>query len=257
VNTERPPFDDVRVRQALSMSIDRDMLSDRVLRLGEVPAYSTVTPFVEGYIPAHPPWFDLSFAQRQDRARTLLADAGFGPDNPLHFTYRYRESIKNRRAAIAVANMWRNIGVDVDLVNTEVAIHYDDLQSGNFEVGDAGWCPFVVKPEELLGLAHSDVAEFNYANYHGEAFEALYNEALTIADLDRRNALLSEAEVLLLADMPVIPTYYYVNKNLVGPHVQGWVDNPSNAHLTRWLSIDESLRPEQESFWDRITGLFS
>lgn len=257
LNTERPPFDDARVRQALSMSIDRDMLVERVLRLGEIPAYSIVTPFAAGYTAPEPDWLALSFSERQDRARALLAEAGFSPDQPLQFTYRYRESIKNRRAAIAVANMWEEIGADVNLVNTEVAVHYDDMQAGNFEVGDAGWCAFVTKAEELLSLSHSDLGSYNYANYGSAEFEALYDEALTVADLERRNALLNQAETILIDDMPLIPTYYYADKNLVGRQVQGWVDNPNNTHLTRWLSVDESLRPEQVSFVDRIMGLFN
>jgi len=257
LNTEHPPFDDVRVRQALTMTIDREMLSERVLRLGEQPAYSIVTPFAANYPAPTLDWTALSIPERQARARALLTDAGFGPDNPLHFTYRYRESIKNRRAAIAIANMWADIGVEVDLVNTEVAIHYDDLQAGNFDVADAGWCAFVIKPEELLSLSHSDLGSYNYANYRNENFEALYDEALTVADLTHRNALLAQAEAILQADAPLIPTYYYVDKNLVGTQVQGWVDNPLNTHLTRWLSIDETQRLEQESFGDRVMRWFN
>jgi len=257
LNTQVSPFDDARVRRALSMSINREMLTNRVLRLGEPPAYSTVTPFAEGYTAARPDWFALSHEERLDRARALLAEVGYSDSSPLRFTYRYREGIKNRRAAIAIVDMWQDIGAQVDLVNTEVAVHYDDLQSGNFQLGDAGWCPFVTKPDELLGLAHSDYAEFNYAQYYNEEYEALYNDALSFADISRRNALLTQAEAILVRDMPVIPTYYYVNKNLVGPQVRGWVDNPRNTHLSRWLSIDESLRPEQTSFTDRIMRLFN
>ncbi len=256
-NTEVPPFDDVRVRQALAMTIDREALAEQILSLGETPAYSIVTPHAPGYPAPAPEWAALNGEERVERARALLADAGFSETNRLSFVYRYREGIKNRRAALAVANMWTEIGVDADLVNTEPAIHYDDLRAGRFEVGDAGWCPLLADPAEILLLVHSDFAELNSPNYYNPEYDAPYNEALVTVDAARRNELMAASEVILLRDMPLIPTYYYVNKNLVGPHVQGWVDNPQNAHRTRWLSIDESLRPQQESFTDRVMRWFN
>ncbi len=257
MNNETPPFDDVRVRQALSMSINREMLAGLVLGLGETPAYSIVTPHAPGYPAPAPEWISLSFEDRQARARALLADAGFGPDHPLDFVYRYRESIKNRRAAIAVAGMWSEIGADVDLINTEVAVHYDDLRAGNYEVADAGWCPLLADPAEILLLVHSDFVELNTPNYFNPEFDARYNEGLITVDPTRRNQLMAEAETIMLRDMPLIPTYYYVNKNLVGSHVLGWVDNPSDAHRTRWLSIDESMRAEQPNVMDQIIRWFN
>ncbi len=257
INTEEPPFDDVRVRQALGMSIDREMIAESVLRIGEEPAYSIVSPLAPGYSVPRPDWAALPFPERQARARDLLAEAGFDAARPLRFTYRYRDSIKNRRAALAVANFWDQIGAEVDLVNTEVAIHYDDLRAGNFVVADAGWSALYPDPAEYLLLVHSDYAELNSPNYYNPEFDAPYNQALLELDLDRRNVLMAEAESIMLRDMPIIPTYYYVDKNLVGPQVQGWVDNTSNVHLTRYLSLDESLRPEQTNFVDQVMRWFN
>jgi len=253
-NIEAAPTSDVRVRQALNMSINREMLSERVLGLGEAPATSVVTPFAPNYQSPEPDWVSLSFPERQDRARALLAEAGYDETNPLRFVYRYRESIKNRRAAIAIANMWEEIGAEVELVNTEVAVHYADIQVGDFQIADAGWCAFVVQAERLLALSHTYIGIFNYSNYYGEEFEAIFDEAVQIADVEARSALLAEAEMILQRDVPIIPTYYYVDKNLVGVHVQGWVNNPGNVHLTRYLSIDEDLRPVQVGFWERVFG---
>jgi len=257
MNTQVPPFDDVRVRQALGMTINREEIAELVLQLGETPAYSIVTPHAPNYPAPSPHWTTLSYEDRVNAARALMEEAGFGPSNPLSFVYRYREGIKNRRASIAIADMWRQIGVDANLVNTEPAIHYDDLRSGDYQVGDAGWCPLLADPAEMLLLVHSDFAELNSPNYFNPEFDTPYRDALLSVDAETRNALMAEAETIMLRDMPLIPTYYYVNKNIVGPHIQGWVANPQNVHRTRWLSIDESLRPEQESFTDRIMRWFN
>ena len=77
------------------------------------------------------------------------------------------------------------------------------------------------------------------------------------ADLAARAEILARAEAITVEEMPLIPTIYSVSSNLVGPHIVGYEDNVVNIHATRWLSIDESRRPEQASFVDQIMRWFN
>ena len=256
-NMELEKFQDVRIRQAMALAIDRDVNATNVLALGQTPAYTLVPPYVPDYPLPVPEYAGWTQEQRWERARELMEEAGYGPDNPLEFIYRYRERIDNRRVAIAVADAWSNIYVNVSLVNTETAVHYADLRAGNFEVADAGWVVSYPDPGQFLLLTNSDYGELNTSGYDNPEFVALYRQAMLTPDRAARGALLAQAEQIMLADAPLIPNFFGVSSNLVGPHVIGWEDNPGDVHRTRWLSIDESLKPSQESFVDQIMRWFN
>jgi oligopeptide transport system substrate-binding protein len=239
-NTKEPPFDDVRVRQALAMAIDRDAITEKVLRTGEVPAYSLVPPNAGTY--GEPPqvdWADLPYQERVEQAKALLGEAGFGPDKPLRFTLRYNTSESHKKVAIAVAAMWKQLGVEAELFNTEVKVHYNDLQEHDFQVARAGWVADYNDPENFLSLLRTTTGPMNYGQYDNPEYDRLMAESDVTTDADARDALMREAETLMLADLPVIPIYHYTSKNLVSPHVQGWVDNAKDRHRTRWLSLAE------------------
>jgi oligopeptide transport system substrate-binding protein len=239
-NTKRPPFDDIRVRKALAMAVERDAITEKILRTGEMPAYNLVPPDTGTY--GEPPqvdWADVPYQERVEQAKALLAEAGFGPDNPLKFTLRYNTSENHKKIAIAIAAMWKQLGVQAELFNTEVKVHYNDLQSHDFQVARAGWVADYNDPENFLTLLRTSTGPMNYGQYSNEEYDRLMAESDAATDSKARNELMREAETLMLADLPLIPIYHYVDKNLVSPKVQGWVDNPSNKHRTRWLSLAE------------------
>jgi len=131
INTSKPPFDNVDVRQALAMAIDREAITDKVLKTGEIPAYSFVPPDAGEYgEPAYVDWKDFSYEDRVAKATELLAAAGFDPENPLSLQLRYNTSENHKKVAIAVAAMWKKIGVQAELFNAEVKVHYNDLRAG-------------------------------------------------------------------------------------------------------------------------------
>jgi len=257
INTLVPPFDDIRIRRALGLAFNRNTVTDQVLRTGQVPAFTLVPPYVDNYPSPSPEYVSWTQEEREAESRRLLAEAGYGEGNPLTFTYRYRESIDNRRVAVAVANMWSEVGVQVNLVNTEPAIHYADMRTGNFQVADGGWIVSYPDPGQFLLLANPDHGELNNSSYSNPRYAELYAEAQATIDRAERGRIFAEAEALMLYEAPLLPSHFGVSRALVGPHVQGWIDNPNNVHRSRWLSIDEALRPEQTSFTDRIMGLFN
>ena len=239
-NTAKPPFDDARVRVALSMVVDRAAITDKVLRTGEVPAYSFVPPGTDNYEggPSYVTWKDTPYAERVAQAKALLAEAGYGPNNPLEVTLRYNTSENHKKIAIAVSSMWKQIGVDTELYNSEVSVHYAEMQAGNFQVARAGWIADYNDPQNFLFLLQQSTGPLNYGNYNNPEFEGLMNQAARTVDLAARARLLAQAEAIVMEEQATLPIYYYVSKNLVAPNVKGWVDNTKDVHRRRWISLD-------------------
>jgi oligopeptide transport system substrate-binding protein len=239
INSRNAPFDRPALRQALAMAIDREAITEKVLRTGELPAYSFVPPGTGNYgEPAYVSWKETPYPERLAQAKQLIAQAGFGPDHPLKLQLRYNTSETHKKVAIAVAAMWKQLGVATELFNSEVKVHYSDLQEGNFQVARAAWIADYNDAQNFLYLMDSSTGVLNYAGYASPDFDRPMAEASRTADLAARADLLRQAEAVAMADMPNIPIYYYVSKDLVAPYVKGWVDNTKDIHRTRWLSIE-------------------
>ncbi len=241
VKSDKAPLSDPRVRRALSMAIDREFLADEIWGSTMVAGYSFVPPGIGNYgEPAFADYKDLSMIDREDQAVALLKEAGFGPDNPLKLEIRYNTSENHKNTALAIADMWQPLGVEVTLLNTDTATHYAHLRDkGDFDVARAGWIGDYSDPQNFLFMVESDNDGFNYANYDNPEFDALMDQAAAEVDLDKRSALLLQAEEVFMRDLPFIPLMYYGSLSLVSDKLAGWDDNIQNAHATRWMSIKE------------------
>lgn len=240
INNQQPPFDDQRVRQALSMAIHRDIIGSDILGTGEIPAYSWVPPGMAGYgEPETVAWKALSYPERFNEAKRLLAEAGYGDDGkPLEVQLRYNTNDNHKRVAVAIASMWKPLGVDVELYNTETKVHYDELSRGVLEVARAGWIADYNDADNFLNLLKSGV-EFNYGRYSNAEYDRLVDEANASADAEQRTALLHAAERIALDDSAAMPIYYYLSENLVSPKVGGFKTNAFDIHRTRWLTLED------------------
>lgn len=237
-NTTKAPFNDARVRRALSLALDRETITDKVLGTGQVPAYALVPPGMANY--GQGPELDFKgkpFAERQAEAKALLAEAGFTAANPLKFQYRYRENLDNRRIAIAVAAMWKEIGVSAELFNAETKVHYNALRTQDFEVADAGWVADYNDAENYLFLLQSTSGQMNYGKYANPAYDALMAKAAATTNLEARAAILRDAERIILGEQPLVPLFFSVSRSLVRSNVEGWEDNLLNWHRTRFMRI--------------------
>ncbi len=239
VNTEKAPFDDVRVRQALSMAIDREFLADEIWAGAMVPGYSFIPPGIGNYgEPAMADYADLPMFDREEEAIALLAEAGFGPDNPLQVEIRFNTSENHQKTATAIADMWKPLGVQTTFFNTDLKTHYAHLRDrGDIDIARAGWIGDYSDPQNFLFMVESDNLGFNYARYANPEYDALMDEAAVTTDLEERAQILLEAEKIFMRDLPFIPLMYYGSINLVSPELQGWEDNIQNVHATRWLSL--------------------
>ena len=236
INNQKAPFTDVRVRTALKLALDRDIIVNKVKNQGDLPAYSYTPPYTDGAKLVEPEWFKWSQDKRNAEAKKLLAEAGYTADKPLTFNLLYNTSDLHKKLAIAVASIWKkNLGVDVKLENQEWKTFLDSRHQGTFDVARAGWCADYNEPTSFLNTMLSDSSN-NTAHYKSPAFDKLIAETLQVTDDAKRADLYAKAEQQLDKDSAIVPVYYYVNARLVKPWVGGYtgkdpLDNISVKNL--------------------------
>jgi oligopeptide transport system substrate-binding protein len=237
-NTTRKPFDDVRVRKALSLAIDRDAIANRLLRTGVRPAWNWVSPGIGGY-PGIPSADEkLTAKARQDRARALLKEAGFGPGNPLVVPVTYDTNEENRKILVGIAAMWQAVGVKAELVNVEFRALMGQLRARNFSVARSSTFPLYDDPYAFLQQL-SGRSPGNWTGWNNPRYDQLIQQGNAAADPAERHRLLAEAEALVAAEQPLVPIYYYHGKLLLSPRVKGWWDAAIGTPPSRWLSVTE------------------
>ena len=239
LNLTKAPFrDKPGLRNALAMTIDREVLTGKVTKGGEIPAYAWVPPGVNQYAGARVPWAGLSKAERLARAKKLYAEAGYSRDNPLRVQILYNTSDNHKRIAIAISGMWKQaLGVQTELFNQEWKVYLTTRRAMQFEVLRAGWIGDYNDANTFLELLKGTVGTMNPAGYANAEYDVLMKKAETETDLEARAGLMQKAESILLTDLPIIPIYHYTTQHLVNPRVKGWVDNVMDVHPTRHLSL--------------------
>ncbi len=239
-NVTRPPFKgNAKLRRALSLAVDRDIITERITNAGEIPAYGWVPP-VTGYPPAEPEWAGWTQAERNAEARQLYAQAGYSAERPLTVEILYNTSENHKRTSVAIASMWKEtLGVETKLLNQEWKVFLDTRRrKETTEVFRAGWIGDYNDAFSFSQLMHS-ANEMNHAGYASPAYDALIDSAASEQNTDVRAAILARAEAQLLEDMPIIPVYFYVSKHLVKQWVGGRRPNIMDHHYTKNFYILE------------------
>ncbi|MEZ8113355.1 ABC transporter substrate-binding protein [Vibrio splendidus] len=224
-NTKKAPFDDVRVRKAISYAIDRNVVSDAILAQGQKPAYFLTPEITAGFNPELPAYGKMSQKERNEEAARLLEEAGYGKDNPLNFNLLYNTSENHKKIAVALGSMWKKtLGLKVTLENQEWKTYLSSKDSGDFEVARAGWCGDYNEASSFLTLMKSNNTTGG-VHYDSAEYDQIIDKALNSTSAEEREALYLEAEALMAKDMPIAPIYQYVKSRLLNPHVGGFPTN--------------------------------
>ena len=239
-NNDKPPFNDRRVRTALSMALDREFIADQVWNGSMAPAWSFVPPGTNNYgQPFELPFKNMSVVEREEAAKKLLAEAGFGPNNPLKVEYRFNMSPENQATFVAIADQWKQIGVQTTPINTDGRTHFAFLRDrGVYDVARAGWIADYNDPQNFLFLLESSaIPGLNYARWSNARYDDLMKQAANETDLTKRAGLLRQAEEILITEAPYTPVLYFTNRNLISPRLAGFTPNPRASNPTRFMSI--------------------
>lgn len=233
VNTRAAPLDDVRVREALSLAVDRDSLVRFVTRGGQDPTADLVPDGVAGYRGLGRSRFD------PDRARRLLREAGYGPDRPLpEIVFRYNTSEGHKQIAEALQQMWKqHLGADVTIENQEWKVYLKTLQATDFQIARMGWIGDYADPFTFLELLASGNGN-NHSNWTDPEYDQLLRDANRTQNAEARLALLRRAEELAMDAVPLIPIYVYTRSELVKPYLMGHTLNYQHRQLFKYWWID-------------------
>ncbi|QIF94329.1 ABC transporter substrate-binding protein [Proteus vulgaris] len=222
LNNKKAPFDDARVREAVKLTLDRQVIAEKIMGQGQIPAYSFTPSFIGNGNFKPPKWAYWTQQQRNERARELLKEAGFDSENPLTFTLLYNTSDQNKQQAIAAASMWKkSIGANVTLQNQEWKTALENRNQGNYQVARATWCADYNEPTSFLNSFLSK-SSLNTIFYENKAYDDTLNNALLALDNGARHQLYQRAEALLDKDSAIVPVYYRVSVRLVSPKVGGF-----------------------------------
>jgi oligopeptide transport system substrate-binding protein len=234
--TKDPLGKDLKLRDALSMAIDREALVKKITLGGELPAYSWMPPGVPGYTQQKLDFASMTMKQRLAKAKQLLKEAGYGPNKPLQVEILYNTSENHKKIAIAIASMWKAVGVQAKLNNQEWKV-YLDTRKHDYQVARAGWIGDYLDPSDFMEQYMSDAGDSDFLHYDNKEYDGLLRKAQTEPNQEARMKLFEQAETIFLKDQPLIPIYHYVHVQMISKKLEGWHDNLLGYNLSRYLSF--------------------
>lgn len=232
-NVEKPPLNDVRVRRALSLAIDRERFVRDVMKGGQLPAGHLTPPDTAGFTARADVKFDL------ETARRLMAEAGF-PDGKgfPKLEYLYNSTEANRLIGEALQQMWnRGLGIDITMQNQEARVQTVSMRSGNYQIGRMAWVGDYLDPSTFLELMTGDSGN-NQTRWRSAEYDRLYAEASRTVDNKRRYEIYQRCEEIIAAEAPIAPIYFYTRNNLIRPEVKGWYGNLLDFHPLKGVYLE-------------------
>ena len=234
--TQNPVFKDVRVRKALSMVLDRDILAQRITADGQAPAYGLIVKGLEGADVTSYDWAAWPMAKKVSEAKALLEQAGVKPGTK--FTFSYNTSEYHKKMAIFAASEWKTkLGLNVELEAMEFKVLLKKRHDGAFEMARNGWLADYNDATSFLALVRCDSDQNNNFNCNRKA-EELINQGTAQTDQAKRKALLTQASAMIMEDYPMIPLLQYSLPRLVKSWVGGYsLENAQDRFRSKDLYI--------------------
>lgn len=244
INCGVAPFDNVLVRKALCLAIDRESIINNVAQVDAVPAFSFYAPgyVVDGKdLTEGRPTFEMSETAEVEAAQAALAEAGYpnGEGFPtLQLSYYSDDNVK--KIAEAIKEMWEtNLGITVEISSADWGVFYTDVQAGNYQVAAMGWSADYVNPMSFLPLLYTDDVT-NNSFYSNPDYDALVDQVKTENDPAEFASLVKQADELVSADYPVLPLYYKSNNYLLKDYVDGvYMTSSSNLYFKNAVVLDK------------------
>ncbi|HEX4027475.1 MAG TPA: peptide ABC transporter substrate-binding protein [Rhizomicrobium sp.] len=247
VNHTRKPFDDIRVRQAINLALNREAIAGRIRRVGDVPAYNLVPPATANFPGGNAFEFrPLPYGQRIEKARALMRNAGFDERNRMNTTYMIRSTAPGNQRAVAAAiqQMLAQVYINAAILPIDFQVFLAETHAHNFDMAEAAWNADFNDAATFLELLLTGGGN-NDCLYSNRAFDAMVAAAQNDTDLASRGRKLAAAEALILKDQAIMPLYFWADENLVWPYVKGWKANAMDKHRSRWIAIDQQARMKQ------------
>ncbi len=223
-------FKDPNVRQALSLAVDRKIITENIMAGGQPQAYTFAPEATAGFTVPEVEMASMSQQERDELAKELLAAAGYGPDNPLSFEMVYNTSEAHKKVAVALSQMWKQkLGVNAELANMEWKIFLEERGNQNFDLARGAWCGDYNEASTFLDLLQSD-SGYNDGKYNNAKVDELLASAKTADDAA---PLYTEVERIIAQETPVIPIYHYAGVYMMDSDVGNW---PVNNVEQNWYS---------------------
>lgn len=212
-------FKDPRVRQALSLAVDRKIITEKILAGGQPEAYTFAPEATAGFTVPQVEMSAMTQAERDSLARELLAEAGYGPDNPLTFNMIYNTSESHKKIAVALGQMWKQkLGVQTDLGNLEWKVFLETRGNQDFDLARGAWCGDYNEASTFLDLLQSN-SGYNDGKFQNDRVDELLASAKTA---DNTTKLYTEVEQILAQESPIIPIYHYAGVYMMDSDVGNW-----------------------------------
>ncbi len=234
-NVTKAPFDDVRVRKAFSLAINRRVITEHILKAGQQPA-TWFCPPVSGYEPVQ------GFKYNRDRARKLLAEAGYGANgHPFpNVEILYNTSEQHKKVAEAIVQQWKhNLGVSVSLRNTEWKVLLNDMDNLNFQIIRSSWIGDYGDPNTFFDMFVTNGGN-NRTGWSNKEYDSLLLETQRETNKVKRHEIFQKMERLLVEkEFPILPLYIYVNQGVLNETVNGWYENVRDMHPLKYIWLED------------------
>ncbi len=233
-NTLHKPLDDVRVRNALSLAIDRKAIVERITKQGQTPTRDLVAYGIPNYPGIHSSIYD------PEEAKKLLASAGFpgGKGFPV-LTLKFNTSEGHRKIAEAIQEMWRsNLGIQINLANMEFRNLLEDQNAKKFDIVRFSWVADYMDPHTFLQLGLSE-SENNKSGWKSKKYDALIEQSDATKDQKKRFEIFNEAEKILAKESPFAPIYSYTRSYMKKPFLRGFWPHFQDRHEWKYMWIDQ------------------
>ncbi|WP_253306306.1 ABC transporter substrate-binding protein [unidentified bacterial endosymbiont] len=240
LNCRQPPFNNVKVRQAVALALDKRALVEKVKGQWDTVADCFTPPAIDGAPVSRPEWATWTQKKRIKAAKALLQEAGYNSKNPLKFSILHDSVESHQRLAIAASTFWKvALGAEITLESQEWKSYLENRRLGNFQMARAMWVADYNEASAFLNILLPG-SSTNYSGYDSPQFVNWGKQALGTSNETQRQVYYQKAEAQLATDMPTIPVYHFVDARLIKPYVQGYsTQNPTKIIHTKDLYITQ------------------